>query len=427
MKIAVIGLGKIGLPLAVQFASKGFKVVGFDIDEKTVSLINSGKEPFPEELELEERLSNVVSIGALRATTDPKLAIESATHIVVVVPLFVDVAGSPDFRTIDRATSDIGKYIKPGTLVAYETTLPVGTTRKRFTRSIAEISGLKAGVEFFVVFSPERVLTGRIFSDLRRYPKIVGGINTESSGKGVDFYEQVLDFDENSTFQKPNGVWNVGNCETSEMVKLAETTYRDVNIGLANQFAIFASENNIDIDKVIDASNSQPFSHIHTPGIAVGGHCIPIYPHFFMHNFPGATVVQAARTTNKGMPAYFVNRLENMLGDLAGKQILILGLSYREKVKEHAFSGVFDIVEQLELRGAIAFVEDPLYSDEEIGQLGLRARPINSDLHAVVLHTKHDEYRSIDFAKYGAISAVVDGRGFLDKSKVPKDVQYFSF
>ncbi len=427
MRITVVGLGKIGLPLAVQFASKGYDVVGLDIDQKTVDTINSGNEPFPEEENLQEKLNQVVLTGKLRATTIAKQALEQATHIVVVVPLFVDSQALPDFNSIDQATSEIGKYIRPGTLVAYETTLPVGTTRDRFVKNIASSAGLIPGKDFFAVFSPERVLTGRIFSDLKKYPKIVGGIDAESTKRGVEFYSRVLDFDANSNFSQPNGVWEVANCEAAEMVKLAETTYRDVNIGLANQFAKYASQHNIDIHEVISGANSQPFSNIHAPGVAVGGHCIPIYPHFFLHNSPEASIVSEARAVNKGMPKFFVDRLEELIGNFAGKNILVLGLSYREKVKEHAFSGTFDLVLEIEYRGAAAFVADPLYSEEEIIKLGLKVNYDNSQIDAIVLHTKHDVFKNIDFSEWPRLSAIIDGRAFLDEKKIPDKVKFFSF
>src|SRR5690606_31775712 len=162
----------------------------------------------------------------------------------------------------------------PGTLVSYETTLPVGTTRDRWAPMLEAGSGLTVGEDFHLVFSPERVLTGRVFSDLRRYPKLVGGVDAASTAAGTAFYEAVLDFDEREDLPRPNGVWDLGSSEASEMAKLAETTYRDVNIGLANQFARFADLHGLDVMKVIESCNSQPYSHIHRPGIAVGGHCI---------------------------------------------------------------------------------------------------------------------------------------------------------
>lgn len=270
MKVTVVGLGKIGLPLAVQFAKKGKVVLGADINPKTVELINNGIEPFPEEENLKEYLAEVVASGNLRASINTAECVAQSNVVVVVVPLFVDTTAEPDFTAMDAATEEIAKGLQKGSLVAYETTLPIGTTRNRFTIKLEEISGLKVGQDFYVVFSPERVLTGRVFSDLRKYPKIVGGVTDLCAVKGAEFYESVIDFDVRSDLPKPNGVWKLGSCESAEFVKLAETTYRDVNIGLANQFAKYADKLNLSIHDVIDAANSQPYSHIHQPGVAVG-------------------------------------------------------------------------------------------------------------------------------------------------------------
>ena len=419
MKIAVVALGKIGLPLAVQFANKGHHVIGCDVNQNTVDLINAGTEPFPGEAHLAQYLKEVVGSGHLVATTDTKSAVAQSDVVVVVVPLFVDEEGVPDFGWMDAATKNIAEGLKPGTLVSYETTLPVGTTRKRFAPALEKISGLKAGVDFHLVFSPERVLTGRIFSDLRKYPKLVGGIDEASAQAGVKFYEEVLDFDDRPDLAQANGVWDLGSSEASEMAKLAETTYRDVNIGLANQFAIFAETANIDINKVIAASNSQPFSHIHQPGIAVGGHCIPIYPRFYLWNHPEATVVRAAREANAAMPAHAVSILKTALGNLEGKKIAVLGISYRGGVKESAFSGVFPTVGALISQGAKVFVHDPMYTDAEINQLGFAPYAFGQPIDGVVLQADHAEYKTLTSAEFPGVLALVDGRRSLNSTNFP--------
>ncbi|MCX6452370.1 MAG: nucleotide sugar dehydrogenase [Actinobacteria bacterium] len=419
MKIAVVALGKIGLPLAVQFADKGHEVIGCDVNTHAVDLINKGIEPFPGEAHLAEKLATLVPSGKLRATTDTTSAVAECEAVVVVVPLFVDNDGIPDFGWMDAATEAIAKGLKPGTLVSYETTLPVGTTRTRFGPMIEKISGLVPGKDFPLVFSPERVLTGRVFADLRRYPKLVGGIDVESGTRGVEFYEAVLDFDIRQDLPRSNGVWDLGSAEASEMAKLAETTYRDVNIGLANQFARFAETAGIDIYQVIEASNSQPFSHIHQPGIAVGGHCIPIYPRFYLWNDPAATVVRAAREANVGMPVHAVSLLSTDLGDLKGKKVAVLGISYRGGVKESAFSGVFPTVAELTRLGAIVTVHDPMYTDEEIMKLKFKPHQLGSEVDGVVTQADHAEYRSLSARDFPGVSAIVDGRRIFDQSAFP--------
>ena len=418
MKIAVVALGKIGLPLAVQFASKGHEVVGVDVNQQVVDIVNEGREPFPGEAELAERLAELVPAGKLRATTDYADAIPGADAVVLVVPLFVnDETWQPDFGWMDAATESLAEHLTPGTLVSYETTLPVGTTRTRWKPMLEKVSGLTEGQDFHLVFSPERVLTGRVFADLRKYPKLIGGLSEEGAAKAREFYEAVLDFDERPDLERPNGVWDLGSAEASELAKLAETTYRDVNIGLANQFARFAEQNGIDVHAVIDASNSQPYSHIHRPGIAVGGHCIPVYPRLYLFNDPEATVVRAAREANAGMPEHAVTLLEGAYGDLSGARVAVLGASYRGGVKETAFSGVFPLVAALKARGATALVHDPMYTDEELGKLGFEAYHLGEPVDAALVQADHAEYRDLEPAGLPGLKAIVDGRQVTDPSR----------
>jgi nucleotide sugar dehydrogenase len=419
VKITVVALGKIGLPLAVQFASKGHEVIGTDVNQATVDAVNAGVEPFPGEALLGERMKAAVDAGLLRATTDTTAAVAQSDAVVVVVPLFVDAEGVPDFGWMDAATRDIAAGITPGTLVSYETTLPVGTTRERFGPMIAEISGLRAGVDFALVFSPERVLTGRVFADLRKYPKLVGGIDAESGKRGVAFYEAVLDFDDRPDLARANGVWDLGTSEASELAKLAETTYRDVNIGLANQFARFSASHGIDVFEVIEASNSQPYSHIHRPGIAVGGHCIPIYPRMYLWNDPEATVVRAAREANAAMPEYAVAVLEGAYGDLTGARVAVLGAAYRGGVKETAFSGVFPTVEALRARGAEVLVHDPMYTDDELAGYGWSPYHLGEPIDAVVIQADHASYRTLAAGDLPGVQVLVDGRRVTDPGQFP--------
>ncbi len=416
MNICVVALGKIGLPLAVQFATKGHRVIGADVSERVVSLVNNGAVPFPGETDLDVKLKEVVSAGLLSATTDTAAAVAESEAVVVVVPLFVDAEGVPDFGWMDDATRAIARGLKPGTLVSYETTLPVGTTRNRWAPMLAEGSGLTAGTDFHLVFSPERVFTGRVFADLRRYPKLVGGIDEASAAHGVKLYEAVLDFDERSDLGRPNGVWDLGSAEASELAKLAETTYRDVNIGLANQFARFADSVGVDVLKVIEACNSQPYSHIHAPGIAVGGHCIPIYPRMYLWNDPAATVVRSAREANAAMPQYAVDLLAAAYGDLTDAEVVVLGASYRGGVKETAFSGVFPTVEALRARGAKPYVSDPMYTSEELTALGLPPYEGQS-VTAAVVQADHAEYRTLATADLPSVRVLVDGRRVTDPAR----------
>lgn len=415
LKIAVVGLGKIGLPLAAQYASKGHTVLGIDVNPSTVSSINAAQEPFPGEYGLGEALKKYVPSGLLRATTSYEEVIPVVDVVVVVVPLFVDANDQPDFGWMDSATMSIGKSLRQNTLVIYETTLPIGTTRNRWKPMLEELSGLNEGSDFHLVFSPERVLTGRVFEDLRKYPKLIGGLSPDGARAAIDFYQQVLDFDVREDLNRPNGVWDLGSAEAAEMAKLAETTYRDVNIALANQFALNADHLGVDVYQVIEACNSQPYSHIHRPGISVGGHCIPVYPRLYRYTDSRPGVVQAARDLNSEMPAIMVARLAEAIGGLLDQHVLILGAAYRAGVKEDAFSGVHPLAEELTRHGAKAQVIDPLYSNEELLELGVQPCTQFRDIDAIIVHTEHPQFRKLSIDSFPNVKCVVDGRNVLER------------
>ena len=411
MKVAVVGLGKIGLPLAVHYATTGNDVVGIDISEPTVDLVNAGTAPFPGEHDLDRLLKEAVQAGRLRATSDYAEGVVDADVILVMVPLVVDHDLRPDFSILDSATSSIAEHLTAGTTVIYETTLPVGVTRTRWKPRLEEGSGLVEGRDFHVVFSPERVLTGRIFADLRKYPKLVGGLTEAGAQAAVAFYEQNIDFLDRPDLDRPNGVWDLGTAEAAELAKLAETTYRDVNIGLANQFAKFADSHGIDIYGVIEASNSQPYSHIHRPGVSVGGHCIPVYPHLYLSGDQDAALVAAARRANKSMPSHAVGLLRREYGELQGATVAVLGATYRPGVKETAFSGVFDLAAELTAAGAKVVVHDSLHSDDELRRLGFEPYYWGVRVDCAILHTDHAEYVSLDVpSALPGCRVLIDGR-----------------
>jgi nucleotide sugar dehydrogenase len=222
-----------------------------------------------------------------------------------------------------------------------------------------------------------------------------------------------LTFDERADLPRPNGVWDLGSTEAAELAKLAETTYRDVNIALANQFALYSEKVGIDVYKVIEACNSQPFSQIHQPGIAVGGHCIPVYPHMYLQGDPEATVVKSAREANKKMPVEVIKRAESELGSLRGMTVAILGLAYRGGVKEHAFSGAWSLADELKERGAVPQVVDPMYSDQELNALGFEPCSNPSQVDLVIVQSNHEEFKELRPTSFPNARLVIDGRNFL--------------
>ena len=414
MRICIIGLGKIGLPLAVQCASSGQGVIGVDISRDVVDSVNSGIPPFSGELDLDNKLSEVVAKGLLEATTDIGVAVKNSSVVMVVVPLVVDRFSKPDFTIIDKVTESVGSALQKGTLVTYETTLPVGTTRNRFTTKLVELSGLVVGEELFVVHSPERVFSGRIFKDLRSYPKLVGGVDDASTQKGVDFYSSVLEFDKRPELSRPNGVWTMDSAEAAELAKLAETTYRNVNIGLANEFAEFAESQEIDIYQVIEASNSQPFSYIHQPGIAVGGHCIPVYPKFYLSTAPNSKIPLTAIEVNENVAERAVEKIRNRIDSLKGLRAVILGAYYRGGVKKTSYSGVYRISDALEKNEANVLVHDPLFENKELSNLGFKPYNFGEICDIAILQAEHNQYLKITPEDMPGIKLMYDGRNFLN-------------
>jgi nucleotide sugar dehydrogenase len=257
------------------------------------------------------------------------------------------------------------------------------------------------------------VLSGRVFADLRRYPKLVGAVDDAGAARAVSFYESVLEFDVRPDLDRPNGVWDLGSAEAAELAKVAETTYRNLNIAFANELAMMADRLGVDVRGVIDAANSQPYSHIHRPGVAVGGHCIPVYPHFMLAEGGGFPVVRAGLATNDGMPAYAVDLLDGMLGGLAGTRVVVLGATYRGDVKETAFSGVFPVVAALAAGGAVVAVHDPLLDDAELSALGFIPYHLGEPCDGAIVQADHTVYSTLAPADLPGVRAVVDGRGVL--------------
>jgi UDP-N-acetyl-D-mannosaminuronic acid dehydrogenase len=406
VRAVVVALGKIGLPLAAYIARAGHDVVGCDMDARAVELVNAGRAPFPGEAGLGQALAEAVAAGRLRATTDTTAAVAEQPDLVIAVPpLYVDDRADPDWRSVDAVCAAIGAGLRAGTVVAIETTVPVGTTRRRVAPALQAASGLRAGTDFDVVFSPERVSSGRVFTDLAMYPKLVGGLDAAGEARGVALYDQFIAAE----------VRPMGSAEAAELTKLAETTYRDVNIAYANELARYADRLGLDVRDVIDAANSQPYSHIHSPGVAVGGHCIPVYPHFLLAGDPDAQLPRTARDINDAMPAYAVDLLERALGGaLRGMTIAILGVAYRGGVKETAFSGAAALHDELQARGARPVASDPLYDDDELIAAGYEPWPADTPVAGAIVQADHHGYRALGPGDVRGATVVVDGRGVLD-------------
>jgi nucleotide sugar dehydrogenase len=289
-----------------------------------------------------------------------------ATHVIFVVPLDIDDDGTPDFRKLDSAAQDASKHLRSGQTVIFETTVPVGTTRNRLGPILESGSGLKAGLDFYLAFSPERVSSGTMKMGFANYPKLVGGVTKESTSRAAQLYTQGFRFQRNPAISREVGVWEMGSSEAAEFSKLAETTYRDVNLALANTFALASIKHEIDYMEVVEACNSQPFSHLHSPGIAIGGHCIPVYPHLFLSSNDGLGLVESARRVNDSVPNRMVIESQNISPTKAGSKALIIGLCYRTGVRESAHSGAFQLKASLLAAGLAVALTDELFSGNEL-------------------------------------------------------------
>lgn len=417
--VAVIGLGKIGLPLAARYASAGWDVIGVDVIPAVVEGVNSGRSHVAEEPDVADLVRSAHTEGRIRATGDHAAAAAAADVVVMIVPIMLTDASHPDYRHMDAATRAVGAGIRPGTTVIYETTLPVGDTRQRYRPMLEETSGLIQGAGpdgFHLAFSPERVFSGRILADLDAYPKLVGGVDDASTERAVAFYRSVLRAD----------VWPLQRAEAAEFAKLVETTYRDVNIALANEFARYAERVGVDILEVIRGANSQPYSHVHQPGIGVGGHCIPVYPHFLLSRTPDMTLVETSRRINDGQVGHAIDAIEARLGGLDGVSVLVLGLTYRENVLELAYSRALPLIGGLQARGAVVWAHDPLMDDAMVERAG--ARPYRwgdtSQARVIITQTADRRWTELEPRWFPRLDVVYDGRNSLRALRLPERTAY---
>jgi nucleotide sugar dehydrogenase len=413
--VTVVGAGKMGLPLAAQFASHGWRVIAVDINESVVAAINEGRAHVAEEPGLAERVAAAHATGLLRATTDGGAAARDSDVVVLIVPVMLDAGQQPDYRFMDAAVVAIAPGLTAGTVVVFETTLPVGDTRVRYLPMLEQATGLTVERDLFVAFSPERLYSGAVFRNLATYPKLVGGIGPRSTDLASRFYASVLDAE----------VVAMSSAEAAELSKLAETTYRDVNIAFANELAAYAARVGVDVLEAIRAANSQPYSHIHQPGLGVGGHCIPVYPHFLLSRAPEMELVGLSRRVNDGQVDAAVGRLRDALGGLRDVPVLVLGLTYREGVKELAYSRAIPLLDRLAAEGARVEAWDPLLSAAEIGALGASAWTwaSPSEARAIVTQTADPAFRRLDLEWFPRLEVLVDGRNSLRDVQLPGRVR----
>lgn len=365
--ISVVGLGRAGLPLAAVIADSGFKVIGVDIDKKKCEMINKGINPISEELGLDELIRKH---GGKNLIATPKYEDAKDCNVyIIIVPLFVDENYNPDFSVLERAIRSVGRILKKGDLVVLETTVPPMTTETLVKRWLEEESGLKLG-DFYLAYSPERIMTGYSISRLREFPKVIGGVDEESGRKAFEIYRKFI----------PN-LHLVSAARVAEFIKLMEGCYRDVNIALANELFKIANELGIDFYEAREYANHE-YCHIHLPSTGVGGHCIPVYPWFLIkemekkEKFDYVKLLRTAREINDEMINYWAEKIIleclKVNKPIKDVKICIKGITFRKGVKELYHSRNLALAKLLMKKGLNVFVYDELFSRDEVEKMGLR-------------------------------------------------------
>ncbi len=375
-RIAVVGLGKAGLPIAGVIADSGFDVVGVDIDEGKCELINRGINPIPDETGLDELIKK--HGGKNLIATAKYVNAKNCNFFIVIVPLFIDENHNPDFSSLENAFRNVGRILKNGDCVVLETTVPPGTTETVIKDWLEEESGLKFG-EFYLAYSPERIMTGYSISRLKEFPKIIGGVDERSGKIAFEVYKKFI----------PD-LHLVSSARVAEFIKVIEGCYRDVNIALANELFKIADELNIDFYEARTFANHQ-YCNIHMPSTGVGGHCIPFYPWFLIKEmerrtkFDRCSLLRTSRELNDQMINFWAEKIilkclqvDKALSDV---KICIKGITYREGIKELINSMNLALVKLLMKKGLNVYVYDELFTKGEIEGLGLKfIEPKDADI-----------------------------------------------
>jgi len=413
MLIGVVGLGYVGLPLAVAFAEAGHDVAGVDVDPERVARLADGVSDIEDIIS--ERIERILPL--FRPTTDfGELAEADAILICVPTPLAPDSEMEPDLSFIDSAAERIAPVLSKGQLVVLESTTYPGTTRERLAPVLESGSGLVAGIDFNLAFSPERIDPGRTDHDVRTTPKVVGGLTTDCSRRAAGVYEEICD-----------EVVVVSTPEAAELAKLLENIFRSVNIAMVNELAILADRMGIDIWEVIDAASTKPFGFMRfEPGPGMGGHCLPIDPFYLTYKakeFDFRTeFIELAGRINRAQPEYCVSRIERLLGEqglsVDGARVLILGVSYKAGVGDLRESPGVKIAKLLAGRGAIVSYHDPHVP--RVDEMGLESRPLEEALDDCDLACVVTAHQEIDFdSVFRLAPEVLDLRGITRGSDRP--------
>ena len=369
--LGVCGLGYVGLPLAVEKAKAGFKVLGFDVQKAKVDMVNAGQNYIGDVVN--EDLAAIVASGNLRATTD-FAAVASCDCVCIAVPTPLDKHQEPDISYVKASTESIAPYLHKDMLVVLESTTYPGTTEELLKPILEKASGLKCGEDFYLAFSPERVDPGNLIYKTKNTPKVVGGCTPMCTDIAATMYEAVL--------EAP--VYRVSSPAVAEMEKILENTYRNINIGLVNEIARLCHEMGISVWEVVDAAKSKPYGfQAFYPGPGLGGHCIPLDPYYLTwkareYGFH-TTLIENSMVINDGQPKYCVDRAMHILNQhtkaINGAKVLVLGVAYKNDIDDYRESPAIRVIEELQKVGADVVYYDPWVSSFREGSLTMNSEP----------------------------------------------------
>ena len=399
-KVGVVGLGYVGLPLAVEKAKAGYETIGFDVQDKKVEMVNNGQNYIGDVVDAE--LSELTQKGTLRATTDFSF-INDVDTVCICVPTPLDLYKQPDLSYVVNSTKNVAKYLHKGMIVILESTTYPGTTEE-VLKPILEESGLKCGEDFFLAFSPERVDPGNKHFNTKNTPKVVGGCTAECTEVAAALYENVLEGE----------IHRVSSPAVAEMEKILENTFRNINIGLANEMAILCNRMGIDVWEVIDAAKTKPYGFMpFYPGPGLGGHCIPLDPFYLeckAKEYDYHTkLIETSGIINDSMPDFVLENIMKILNKqkkaLNGSKVLVMGLAYKNDIDDYRESPSFKVIELLEKNGAEVIVNDPFcdtakYKDKTYYSVDWKEVIDDSDIVVITTgHTVYDYEDIVDRAK----------------------------
>ncbi|MCC8015319.1 MAG: nucleotide sugar dehydrogenase [Eubacterium sp.] len=403
--ICVIGIGYVGLPTAAMFASKGHKVVGFDVNKKAVNALNRG-EIIIEEPGLKELVKQVVESGNLTGSTECP---EDSDVYIIAVPTPINPDKTADMRYVETATRSIVPNLREGNIVILESTSPPRTVEDLMLPILKE-SGLEMGTQVYVAHSPERILPGQVLYELRTNSRIVGGINDESAQAVKALYEDICE-----------GEICITTATTAEMCKLMENTFRDVNIALANELAKMSEELGVNAWEVISLANKHPRVNLHSPGPGVGGHCIALDPWFLVEKSKNALLINQGRLINDSMPEYVFEKIKETIGGFNGQLITLLGVTYKPDIDDVRESPIMKLWSMLKKEKVAVNACDP-HANEKVGCMrDVYAACYRSSM--VILCVNHKEFKDLDFDKIKELmdgDTILDTRNYFDRETVEK-------